>query len=57
MLICSWSYTCVWNSIDYPATIVPLTKVDPEIDLKGRSYQEKNVEDEFIYETCTILYS
>ncbi|KAI0669931.1 general amidase [Trametes maxima] len=27
-------YTIIWNTMDYPALIIPVTKVDPEVDVK-----------------------
>ncbi|KAG5365624.1 putative amidase [Yarrowia sp. B02] len=36
-----WGYTCVWNLLDYPATIMPIGKVQ-ESDKKEESYKPRN---------------
>ncbi|KAL2839739.1 amidase signature domain-containing protein [Aspergillus pseudoustus] len=35
-------YTVVWNAVDYPAIIMPFTKVDPAIDLKNDAFEPKD---------------
>lgn len=43
-----WSYTSIWNSLEYPAAVFPVTKVDPTLDVK-ESYTPRNLDDEFNY--------
>ncbi|KAH8654967.1 amidase signature domain-containing protein [Tricladium varicosporioides] len=37
-----WGYTSIWNLLDYPAIVFPVTKVDPELDVKDLNYVPKN---------------
>lgn len=39
-------YLCQWNLLDYPAVILPVTKVDKAIDLSDPTYQPINDLDE-----------
>lgn len=43
------SYTVVWNAMDYPAVIVPITTVDPTKDLKDSLDEPLSVMDEEFY--------
>lgn len=51
--MCSWSYTCQWNLLDYPSAVFPVSKVDSAIDTKEEGYKPRNKEEEFLYNTCT----
>ncbi|KAE8154674.1 amidase signature domain-containing protein [Aspergillus avenaceus] len=37
-----WGYTSLWNLLDYPAIVFPVTKVDPERDAKDTTYTPQN---------------
>ncbi|KAF2264335.1 amidase [Lojkania enalia] len=45
-----WGYTSQWNLLDYPALIVPITKVDPEVDVAEKNYKPRNEKDRYNYE-------
>jgi amidase len=40
-----WGYTAVWNLLDYPALIFPVTVVDPAVDVVEEGYQPMNEKD------------
>ncbi|GAD94024.1 acetamidase [Paecilomyces variotii No. 5] len=44
-----WGYTSMWNLLDYPGAVFPVTTVDPEKDKKDLGYKPKNAEDQFVY--------
>lgn len=44
-----WGYSSIWNLLDYPAAVFPVTKVDPCID-KVANYQPTNHEDQFAHD-------
>jgi Asp-tRNA(Asn)/Glu-tRNA(Gln) amidotransferase A subunit family amidase len=44
-----WGYSSIWNLLDYPAAVFPVTKVDPHID-KVTKYQPINEEDRFVHD-------
>lgn len=50
---CYWGYTSIWNLLDYPAAVFPVTTVDPAKDVKDTDYAPKNDQDKFVYD----LYS
>jgi len=43
-------YTTVFNILDFPAAVVPVTKVDPSLDTKKPPHKFRNEEDRVIYE-------
>lgn len=45
-----WGYTSQWNLLDYPGAVFPVTKVDPAVDVKDKTYVPKNEQDKFVYE-------
>ncbi|KAF4124510.1 amidase [Geosmithia morbida] len=48
-----WGYTSIWNLLDYPGAVFPVTTVDPAKDKKDTSYVPKNEQDQFVQD----LYS
>ncbi|KAL1598057.1 hypothetical protein SLS60_008545 [Paraconiothyrium brasiliense] len=36
-----WGYTCIWNLLDYPSTVLPIPgfKISPETDPPNQEYQ------------------
>jgi len=44
------NYTMVWNSLDYPATVFPVTTVDPILDAKTSPHEFYGDFDKSIYE-------
>ncbi|RPD62973.1 general amidase [Lentinus tigrinus ALCF2SS1-6] len=42
-------YTLIWNTVDYPALIMPVTKVDPKIDVKPVRESFWSAEDEHVH--------
>ncbi|KAF2643232.1 amidase [Massarina eburnea CBS 473.64] len=42
-----WGYTSQWNLLDYPALVVPTTKVNPSVDLSETDYKPRNEKDKF----------
>jgi hypothetical protein len=50
---CRYSnYTTVWNGLDYPASIFPVTTVDPTLDAKNPLRKFYDDVDKTIYEMC-----
>lgn len=45
-------YSKFVNVLDYPACIVPVTTVDPMVDLKDENYQPRNKEDKHVADNC-----
>lgn len=45
-----WGYAAIWNLLDYPGAVFPVTTVDPEKDVKDLSYKPRNAEDQFVHE-------
>ncbi|CAH0055156.1 unnamed protein product [Clonostachys solani] len=45
-----WGYAAIWNLLDYPGAVFPVTTVDPEKDVKDLSYEPRNAEDQFVHE-------
>lgn len=43
-----WGYTAIWNLLDYPGAVFPVTTVDPTKDVKDESYVPKNEQDKFV---------
>jgi len=46
-------YTSVFNCLDYPACVFPVTTVDPDVDLKKPAHEFLNENDEKWYHLCT----
>ncbi|OCH96445.1 general amidase [Obba rivulosa] len=44
------NYTMVWNALDYPACIFPVTRVDPELDAQQPRQEFLNEKDKESYE-------
>ncbi|KAJ2993723.1 hypothetical protein NUW58_g75 [Xylaria curta] len=44
-----WGYSSIWNLLDYPGVVFPVTTVDPAKDPKDAMYKPRNAEDEFVY--------
>src|ERR1700722_911199 len=45
-------YTVIWNMLDYPALVIPVSKVDQTIDIKRPPHAFYGVEDKCNYELC-----
>jgi len=43
-------YTIIWNTLDYPAVIIPVSKVDPALDLKKPAHEFLSDADRANYE-------
>ena len=50
-----WGYTSQWNLLDYPALVFPVSKVDPETDLREEGYEPINEQDAYNYQLCKFL--
>jgi len=44
------SYTVIWNALDYPAAVLPVTTVDPAIDVKKPPHNFLSETDKRVYE-------
>jgi hypothetical protein len=53
----SADYTIVWNALDYPASIFPVTAVDPVLDVKESRASFVDDFDQKIHEMCTSVAS
>lgn len=47
-----WGYTAVWNVLDYPALVFPVTSVDPAVDTAEPDYQPQNERDAYNHGLC-----
>lgn len=47
------AYTNVWNVLDYPSCVVPVTRVSQTLDLKAEPHEFRNEEDKILYEMYT----
>ncbi|RHZ50159.1 uncharacterized protein CDV56_104675 [Aspergillus thermomutatus] len=45
-----WGYTSIWNLLDYPAIVFPVTRVDPERDVSPKDYTPRNDMDRWYQE-------
>lgn len=45
-------YTIIWNTMDYPALILPVTTVDPALDVKPVRESFWSEDDEVVYKMC-----
>lgn len=48
----SAEYTCIWNALDYPACVFPVTEVDPVLDQPKPAHQFLSKADQSVYELC-----
>ncbi|KAH9944410.1 general amidase [Epithele typhae] len=44
-------YTIIWNTMDYPSLVFPVTKVDPALDAKPIREDFWSEDDKFVYDT------
>jgi amidase len=49
------NYTCVWNGLDYPAAVFPVTTVDPAIDMKKAPHMFISEADKLLYQLCSSI--
>lgn len=47
-----WGYTSVFNLLDYPSIVFPVTAVDPLVDVRQEGYQPMNERDKYNFELC-----
>ncbi|KAK2880069.1 hypothetical protein FQN49_000583 [Arthroderma sp. PD_2] len=40
-----WGYTSIWNILDYPAIVFPVTRINPRLDPKPSGYTPRNDDD------------
>ncbi|KAF5004860.1 hypothetical protein FDECE_8642 [Fusarium decemcellulare] len=45
-----WGYAAIWNLLDYPAAVFPVTTVNPDKDKKDPKYVPRNADDQFVYD-------
>ncbi|OBZ80081.1 Acetamidase, partial [Grifola frondosa] len=43
-------YTIIWNALDYPSLVIPVTTVDPALDVKSSRDEFLSSEDEILYD-------
>ena len=49
--------TNIWNALDYPAAVVPVTRVNAKEDPKAAPHAFRNGLDKLIYTMCTLPLS
>ncbi|KAF7944585.1 uncharacterized protein EAE97_005218 [Botrytis byssoidea] len=49
-----WGYTSIWNLLDYPAIVFPVTKVNPVIDVKDGNYKTRNDLDKWYHDHYNV---
>ena len=47
------NYTTIWNALDYPVAVLPVTTVDPVIDIKQPPHKFLSEADKRVYELCS----
>ncbi|KAM0145531.1 hypothetical protein ACHAQE_011219 [Botrytis cinerea] len=47
-------YTAIWNLLDYPAIVFPVTKVNPDIDVKDGNYKPRNDLDKWYHDYYNV---
>ena len=45
-----WGYNAIWNLLDYPSIVFPVTRVDPEEDVKETEYTPRNNMDKWYHD-------
>lgn len=50
-----WGYLSIWNLLDYPAVVFPVTKIDPERDAEPSDYIARNEADEWNQKHYDVL--
>lgn len=48
--ICYVGYTAVFNALDWPAGVVPVTRANKDVDLKDPGYKPRNAKDQATYD-------
>lgn len=48
-------YTTIWNGLDYPAAVFPVTTVDPVVDVKKPPHKFLSEADKQVYELCLSI--
>lgn len=48
-------YTKVWNCLDYAVCVLPVTRVDPVLDVKKPAHKFLSPDDQTVYELCMSL--
>lgn len=46
----------IWNTLDYPALVVPVSRVDQSLDVKKSAHQFYNKLDKANYELCSCPF-
>ncbi|KAF4633614.1 hypothetical protein G7Y89_g4506 [Cudoniella acicularis] len=49
-----WGYTSIWNLLDYPGVVFPVTKVNQELDKKDDTYVPRNEMDKFYHDNYDV---
>lgn len=49
-----WGYTAVWDLLEYPSMVFPVTAVDPDIDKIEQDFQPLSPQDLWNHRLCTI---
>jgi len=44
-------YTALWNALDYTVAVLPVTTVNPDLDIQHPPHEFRNYEDKWIYDT------
>ena len=47
-----WNYTSLWNLLDWPALVFPVTTVDQDKDREDEGYMPKNEADQYNHNLC-----
>lgn len=47
-----YGYTTFVNALDYPSVTIPVTTVDPKVDVKDENYKPYNEEDKLVADMC-----
>lgn len=57
MVTSTATYTAVWNALDYPACVFPVTRVDPVLDAPRPPHDFIDDRDKENYEYCEQAFS
>lgn len=52
-----YTYTTFVNLLDYSSCTIPVTTVDPKVDVKDADYKPRNEQDRLVAESCKRVFS
>lgn len=53
-LVRSAVYTIIWNTLDCPSLVLPITEVNAELDVSVPAHEFRGADDEAVYKLCKL---